>query len=356
MSTAIADVIAAVKGSNEAFDDFQKNTLGRVDTLQERIEDLESKRLTPGRPGSPTTIGDRAAQAFVADHELLEKTRTLRIEVKAAADPLTTSEGRTVLWGGLAVPSGGVIGIQTALPMRNVPAGTTVEYSRYTSQQGAAAQQTTEGSAKAALKPDFTLVAQSALTIAGYTKLSRQAMQDVAELRQAVNTTIRRSLDTAMDVAITNGATGFAGGLEALATAFTSATYTSMADAISEGVSTMQIAGFNPNLVALNPASWLAAVVAKGTANDHYLSGNYLGALPQEMRGLRVVLSPSVDAGKALLIDTAHVELVTIGSMFFEAAYAADDFTKNLITVLGELRFAPVFRAVGAARFITPKA
>jgi hypothetical protein len=118
----------------------------------------------------------------------------------------------------------------------------------------------------------------------------------------------------------------------------------------------MQSAGFNPDVVFLNPSTWLAVCVAKGTANDHYLSGSYLGALPTTMRGLRVVLSPSVDAGKALVADTAHCELVYVGGFAFEAAYASDDFTKNLVTVLGEVRVAPVFRTVGAMRFITPKA
>jgi hypothetical protein len=129
-----------------------------------------------------------------------------------------------------------------------------------------------------------------------------------------------------------------------------------MADAISEGVSAMQIAGFNPDVVSLNPADWLAIVVKKGTANDHYLSGNYLGAMPSEMRGLRVVLSASVDAGKALLIDSSHSELLIVDGFQIEVAYSGDDFLKNLVSVLGEVRVIPTFRTVGSAMLITPKA
>lgn len=89
---------------------------------------------------------------------------------------------------------------------------------------------------------------------------------------------------------------------------------------------------------------------------DHYLSGNYLGAMPQEMRGLRVVLSPSVAAGKALLIDSSHFELLVVDDFSVEIAYDGNDFTKNLVTMLGELRAIPIFLTTGAARLITPKA
>ena len=39
-----------------------------------------------------------------------------------------------------------------------------------------------------------------------------------------------------------------------------------------------------------------------------------------------------------------------------EVGTDSDDFTHNIRTILGELRFIPTFRAVGAARLITPKA
>lgn len=350
-----AQIKAAIDQTADVFQTFTKGADERHAALLERVEGLEAKRQHPGRTGSAdASIGAQAAAMFIDDNELLQKTGKLRIEVKASSDPITTSEARSVLWGGLGMPTGSAIGIHTGLPQRRVDGGTIIEYSRYSTLQGAAAQQT-EGSAKASVKPDFSIVSQATLTIAAWTKMSRQALQDRGEISAAVNVTLRRSLDVALDVALVNGATGFTGGLEGLATAYTSLVYQAMPDAISEGVATMQTAGFSPDVVALNPATWLAAVVAKGSTNDHYLSGNYLGALPQEMRGLRVVLSPSVDAGKALLMDTSHVELVLVGGYVFEAAYAGSDFTSNLVTMLGEVRVAPVYRAAGAGRFITPK-
>jgi hypothetical protein len=328
--------------------------------MRDRVMQLEQKGAMRqdghSHTGTTNSVGDQFIKQFNESRDLFEKTRSVRLEIKAAGDAITTSSGRTVISGGVGAPAGGVLGLQNALPIRGVPGTSAVEYSRYTANQGAAAQQATEGGAKAAVRPDHTLIVQTALTLAGYAKMSRQALSDSAELKRAVDITLSRSVQTALDVALVNGATGFAGGFETLATAYTSLLYTGMADAVSEGVATMQTAGFNPDVVAVNPADWLAVVVAKGTANDHYLSGNYLGAMPIEMRGLRVVLSPSVDAGKALLMDSTHSELLVADGFSIEVAYDGNDFTNNLVTVLGEVRVIPVYRTVGSARLITPKA
>ncbi|ABD70549.1 hypothetical protein Rfer_2837 [Rhodoferax ferrireducens T118] len=327
--------------------------------LADRLTQLEQKGVLltgEGVTKNGSSLGDLFLKSFDANRELFDKTRSVRLELKAAGDAITTSSGRTIISGGVGAPGSGVLGLQNALPTRPTGGTTAVEYSRYTGQEGAAAQQAAEGDAKDAVKPTHSLITQTGLTIAGYSKMSRQALTDSAELKRSVDITLSRSVGTALDVALVNGATGFAGGFESLATAYTSLVYTALVDAISEGVATMQAAGFNPDVVAVAPADWLAVVVAKGTANDHYLSGNYLGAMPSEMRGLRVVLSPSVDAGKALLLDSAHSELLVVDNFSVQIGYENDDFTKNLVSILGEMRVIPVFRTVGSARLITPKA
>jgi hypothetical protein len=74
-----------------------------------------------------------------------------------------------------------------------------------------------------------------------------------------------------------------------------------------------------------------------------------------QMRGMRVVLSPSVNAGTALVMDSTHSELLVVDAFSVEIGFVDQDFTKNLVTILGEMRVIPVFRSVGAARLITPK-
>jgi hypothetical protein len=349
-----------------AVQDLQQRAIGRVNEVETKQRELADRLVSLEQRGGgaidrPITIakslGERVVDAIKADADLLAKTGRVRfaLDLKAAGDPVTTGSVRNVTSIGPSVPAA-VLGAGAVLPMPSMVSTSRVEYSRYTGLEGSAGVQATEGAAKAAITPTFSIIQQDAITIAGYTKVSRQAASDTAELQRAVDNVLARQLWLAFDGLMTNGGTGFSGGLEGLATAYTSLVYTGLADAISEGVATMQTAGFAPNAVMLNPADWLAIVVAKGAGDGQYLTGNYLETLPLTLRGLRVGLSANVDAGKALLMDTAFVEAALVNSMTFEIGLDGSDFTKNLVTVLGELRVVPIFRATGAARFITPKA
>ncbi len=60
------------------------------------------------------------------------------------------------------------------------------------------------------------------------------------------------------------------------------------------------------------------------------------------------MLSPSVTAGSALLMDSAHSELIVSDGFSIEVGYVNDDFTKNLVTILGEVRVIPIFRTAGS--------
>jgi HK97 family phage major capsid protein len=348
----------AVDAQIAAVENFKSGAEKRIETLEQEFIDLKSGNLmSRSMKARTSSLGDQVSKAFDENRDLFEKTRSVRLEIKAATDAVTTANGRSIATAGVGMIQGGILGLQNALPSRNQLATSAVEYSRFTGTQGAAAVQAAQGDTKAAIRPDHSLISQSAITIAGYAVMSRQALSDSAELKRAVEVTLARSVASALDAALVNGVAAPAfGGFETLATSYTSLVYTALVDAISEGVATMQTSGFVPDVVALNPADWLAIATAKGTANDHYLSGNYLGAMPMEMRGLRVVLSPSVDAGKGLVIDSTHSELLVADNFTVEIGYSGTQFVQNLATVLGEMRVIPVFRTTGSARLITPKA
>lgn len=356
-----------IKDGLEAIRETVENRVGKLEKdfenkqadFKRQLDHVTSTQNMAGLFGDSKTagtVGQQVADAFAADFELFSKTKSVSLTVKAAADPITTAVAGRPMAGAIGVPSGLALGVQNAIPTREAPGTTSLIYSRYTSIEGAAAVQAGEGTAKAAVRPVFTEVTQQSITIAGFTKCSRQALQDREELVAAVDTTLRRSIAAAYDATwMTGSVTPAFSGLLALATPATSLVYNALVDATSEGVATMQELGFMPNVVAFRPADWLAIVTAKDTSGQ-YLSGDYLSALPENLRGLRVVLSPTVTAGKALLLDTGHIGGLTVSDFDVQVGYVDDDFTKNLVTLLGEIRIIPVFRAVGAARLITPMA
>lgn len=344
-------ILKALEGLEHTFGIQQRELADRVLNLEQK-GGARFERTTEG-----VGIGENFIKEFDANRDMLAKTGKLRLELnfKAAGDPVTTASGRRIISAGVGAPAAGVIGFQDALRQRAVPGTTAIEYSRYTGIEGAAAQQAAEGDTKASVRPTHTLIQQTAITIAGLTKISKQALNDSAELKAAVETVLYRSCATALDTALVSGATGFTGGYSGLAFSVTSGTYTALVDAVSEAVANMRVAGFVADVVALAPADFLAMQVLKGT-DGHYLSGPPLGALPQELRGLRVVLSPTVDAGKALVCDSAHSELLIVDSFGVEVGTDGDDFSKNLYTLRGELRVIPVFRTAASMRLVTPKA
>lgn len=355
-----------VKRAFDAVDSLEKNTNGAIAELQvkhrefaDELLQLKQKGLAmPGLVGAITRNGFSAKvrAAVEQNADLIAKAQHVRLEVKAAGDALATTDARSVASAGVGVPTAAPLGVQNAVATRVIGPTSAIEYSRFLAIEGAAAKQASEGAAKAAVRPTFSLITETAATIAGYTKISKQALGDSAELAMAIDVTLKRSIAAALDTLLNTGTWGGANGLLAHATAYTSLVYTGLADAISEGVATMQTAGFAPNVVAMTPADWLAIVTAKASGSGEYLSGAYLSALPETLRSMRIVLSPTVTSGKALLLDSAHVEMLVCEDMAVEIGTDSDDFTKNIRTILGEMRVIPTFRAVGAARLITPKA
>jgi hypothetical protein len=340
----------------KALDKVEQNYSVKMAEFGDRILNLEqsgSAHLGERLSTSSQSLGAQVAAAYAKNSEILAKSKSLRIEIKAATDVISTTSGRSNFAGGVGSPGvSAMIGVQNALSVRAAPGASVSEYFRFSGTQGGASIQAGEGAQKSAVRPDHQLVVQSSLTVAGYSKISRQALNDSAELQAAINVTLRRSIASALDSALNVGNVSPAwDGLLALATGFAS-NYTSLVDAVSHGVSEMQLAGFVPDAVALNPGDWLAITVQKGT-DGHPLSGAYLGVLPEAMRGLKVVLSPTVPLSKALLIDSGQIEMLVSDDFAVEFGYTNDDFTKNLIVILGETRVIPVYRSYGAALLIT---
>ena len=328
----------------------------------DRLLQIEQKGSGAGMYGGHNdqpgglTLGSKVWAEMSKNGDLLKKTDRLRLEIKAAGDVTGTGSVRTIQSGVAGAPAGMILGVQHAMPTRIVGATSAIEYSRYTGLEGAAAVQAAEGDAKAAVRPTFSLIEQTGITIAGYSKVSKQAMTDSVELQRAIDITLRRSIGSALDTLLNSGSWGGAAGLLAHATAYTSLVYTNLADAASEAVATMQEAGFNPDTVVLKPADWLAITTATASGSGEYLSGAYLAPLPELLRGLKVVLSPTVTAGKVMVADSSQLELLIVDDLMVEVGTSGDDFTKNVRTILGEMRVIPTFRAVGAVRLITPKA
>lgn len=339
-----------------ALKELKSNFADRLNAHEAAITELTQKgeKLSVNN-GTGKTLGDVAVKAFADSADIFAKSRTVTLELKAASDPVTTTNARNVMSAGMGMGGTGTpLGLQNAFQTRQSIGTTAVEYSRFVGVEGAAGVQAAEGDAKANVRPNWLLVNETATTIAGITVLSRQALNDAVELRDGVNVTLARSIAAEMDDMLWNGVAGGFGGFSTLATLHASTVFAMLPDAISEAVAQMQIAGFSPDCVAVHPTTWTEIVTARGVSNDQYLTGSYLNEQAMTLRGLRVVISSSVPAGRALLLDSTQTEILIVQNPQLEIGYSGDQFSRNLCSALLEIRAIPVFKSVGSAMYVVP--
>lgn len=203
----------------------------------------------------------------------------------------------------------------------------------------AAASEVAEG----ALKPEATMtptvVSDSLVTLAHHKGITRQALEDLPQIRSTVENRLRQGLVVALEemVAAALGA--------ATLPAATVPVGGTLLEAIRVGVGTVQSAGYGqPNAVLLNPTDWASLDIAT--------IGNAGGASGQSgFWGMRAVAVPSVPAGTAYVGNFATaIQLFTRSNAeVFMTDSHADYFVRNIILLLAEIRALATVPDPGAA-------
>lgn len=162
-------------------------------------------------------------------------------------------------------------------------------------------------------------------TIAGYTQLTRQLMEDAPAVRGLIDTELRR------DVALKMEAEAAAA---LVAATLPTAEGATLLASIRKGVGVVQAAGYNPNAVILNPSDWadLDIDVFSGT-----LAGAVVG---QRFWGLTPIASAAQPEGTATVGDmSAGVQHYRrSGISLYVTDSHGDTFLSNVFTLLAEAR------------------
>jgi HK97 family phage major capsid protein len=242
-----------------------------------------------------------------------------------------------------------------------IPTGTTdsnlVHYVQVTGVPGYAAE-TPELSVKPAEGISFLDAQAPVVTIAGYLKVSRQAMDDMAGLATMVNTLLpydvrRRLLN---QILAGNGTGGNLLGIYNTTGIGAPAVVggDNVADAILRAITVIVLSDCEPNFVALNPQTWQDLVLTKTTYGS-YVYGEP-GQLPggmvnQTVWGLNITANRLVPVANPLVGDAMSASVLVREGVNVKTSDAdQDDFVRNRVTVLAETRVAfPVWRPVGFA-------
>lgn len=204
--------------------------------------------------------------------------------------------------------------------------------------------------AEGAAKPqtDFDIVERTAKVekIAVWIKVSKEALADIKFLQSEINTELRELVELKLDEQILKGDGTSPNLVGILDVAPTFAAISTMAllvptpnrfDVIMAAVAQIAAANFMADTVVLNPADYYAMQLVKD-GEGRYLLPPFTSQDGMIIAGLRVVANNGVTAGNFLVGDFKKDNLAIREEFNIQIGYVNDDFTKNLVTILAEMR------------------
>jgi HK97 family phage major capsid protein len=213
--------------------------------------------------------------------------------------------------------------------------------------------------AEGVLKPlkdwEYAEESSTAKKIAVRTKVSTEMLSDFSYMESEIRMLLERDLLKEVDEklltgagnatepkGITVGAAAYVGtGLDGTITAPTNA------DAIRAGMLQMRLLNYKPNVVFLNPTD-VAALDLLKTTDGHYIKVE----TDAIMQHVKVIETTEVAAGSFLLMDTQKWVVRVLESLRLEFGWENDDFSKNLVTVIAEMRLHSYQNSIDAGAVI----
>lgn len=239
-----------------------------------------------------------------------------------------------------------------SLPVLPVTTGT-FEFMQLSGYTNSAAVQVKEGDLKAEANITTAIATANIATIAHWVRASLQVLQDAPALEQRLNDLLIYGVLAKLESEVINGVggTGKILGLKTQATVFTPPTGLAVADRIGAAATGLASAGWNANLIVLNPADWFAVTSERADGDGQYVMGSPRDPAPPSLWNVPVALTPSLAAGTALVLDVNQTAL--LDRMQAVAVASREDganLTSNLVTLLAELRAGLAVFAAGAVQ------
>jgi hypothetical protein len=218
----------------------------------------------------------------------------------------------------------------------------------------AAAVEVTEGSAKPESSWTLALKTDTAATIAHWVNITRQALDDDAQMRGYIDGRLIYGLNKRLNGQILGG-NGTAPNLRGILNQSGIGTYTAGTAgeaaiiSIRKAKTVAQLSEFSPDAVVLNPVDWEAVELSQDTTNQFRVSPNVQQALTPTLWGLNVIVTTNITGtafgttGGTFLVGGFR-EGATLwertGAQIFITDSHASNFTSNILTLLAELRAA----------------
>lgn len=114
-------------------------------------------------------------------------------------------------------------------------------------------------------------------------------------------------------------------------------------DAVRAAIAQLASLNFTSNIVAfVNPVDAAQMDMDKGD-DGHYALPPFYTAGGQQISGVRIISDNNIAKGNLLIGSMDTYKILMVEDFFIEWGLDSDDFSKNLITVIGEMRFHQYF-------------
>ena len=232
----------------------------------------------------------------------------------------------------------------------------------YQANKDGAAGQTTEGLVKNQIDFDLVVASESIKKTTAFIKVSTEMLDDIDFIESEIRSELTRELLKAVENGVYNGAgtTNLLRGIYTVATAFAAGDFANAVDNANEvdvltvAINQIEIANQDrPNYILMNPTDVTKLMVTKLSSTDK----RYVDRLIQVgstlvLDGIPILKTTLVTSGQYLIGDFNKALLYEKGGLNITIGLDADDFTKNLRTIIAEWRGAMVVRNNDRTAFV----
>lgn len=219
---------------------------------------------------------------------------------------------------------------------------------------------TAEGASKSQYDFDLQEASMTVRKITAFTKVTTEMLDDIDFIEAEIKNELIRIIALKLDDQLLSGdGTGSnLKGIFTYATAFSAGNFAGYVQDAKEidvlRVAIQQIASANLEAthIVLNPEDVTKMELAKD-ANGQYVMPPFASMDGTTVKGLPVVANNGVTAGTYLVGDFSKANLRIRKGASISIGLDSDDFTKNLVTILGEVRAVHYVKSQHTAGFVT---
>lgn len=234
-----------------------------------------------------------------------------------------------------------------------------VQWAEQANPDGAAAA-TAEGNDKAKIDFDWVEKSKKVEKLTAYIKVSVEALDDLDGLKNEIDTELREVLMLKVDADLLSGdgnapnLLGLLGADTAYAAGNFAATVedANMFDALRTAVAQVVAAEFMPNYIIMHPNDVAKLDLQKG-GDGHYVLPPFKSANGQVISGVQIIENTGYTEGSFTVGDFSKFNIRVRKGFSIDVGRDGNDFIKNLVTILAEIRLVSYIKANHQAAFVT---